>query len=91
VTLANPFPAGLIQPPGAGLGPTAQLGSTIGFLDTGRKMPYIWQYTGGFQFELRPGMLIEATYAGSQTEQLQVSNNLNVLTTDQLSLGTAVI
>ena len=91
ITVANPFPNGLVQPPGGSLGPTAQLGGSISFVDTAQKTPYIWQYSAGFEYELRPGVLIEATYAGSQTEQLQVSNNINVLSIDQLSLGTAYL
>jgi hypothetical protein len=34
-----------------------------------------------------PGTLVEASYVGSQTKQIQVSKGLNFLTVDQLALG----
>ena len=48
----------------------------------------MWQYSAGFQYEIARGTLIEATYSGSQTHALQVSRNINVLSADQLALGT---
>ena len=54
-------------------------------------MPWVWQYSAGFQFEVAKGTLIEATFAGSQTRALQVGRNINVLSADQLALGTAYL
>ncbi len=89
--LSNPFPNGLVQPPGAGLGLATQVGDSITFSDIGRKIPNVWQFSAGFQYELRPGLLIEATYSGSRTRQVQVSKNLNYLTPEQLALGTVYL
>jgi hypothetical protein len=89
--LSNPFPSGLTQPAGAGRGLTTLYGDTISFNDPGRSIPYVWQYSSGIQVELLQGVLIDATYSGSQTRSLAVSKNLNALTAQQLALGTAYL
>jgi hypothetical protein len=86
--LSNPFPSGLQPAPGASRGLATQAGDNIAFNDPGRSIPYVWQYSAGFQYEITPGTLIEATYSGSQTRALQVSKNINALTADQLAQGT---
>jgi hypothetical protein len=86
--LSNPFPSGLAAAPGSSLGLATQAGDNISFNDPGRSIPYVWQYSAGFQYEIASGTLIEATYSGSQTHALQVSRNINVLSADQLALGT---
>jgi hypothetical protein len=87
-TLSNPFPNGLIQRPGADEGLKTQVGDSISFNDSARRVPRVWQYSAGFQYEFLPGILAEATYVGSDSRQLQVSRSLSYLTTDQLALGT---
>jgi len=86
--LADPFPDGLIKPPGAGLGLKTQVGDGVTFNDLNREIPNVWQSSAGFQYELFPGLLLEASYVGSRTRQLQTSRNLNHLTKEQLGLGT---
>ena len=89
--LSNPFPAGLTQPPGAGRGLATLTGDAISFNDPGRSVPYVWQYSSGIQVEIFHGILIDATYSGSQTRSLPVSRNINALTASQLALGTAYL
>ncbi len=86
--LSNPFPNGLTPPPGASRGLATQVGDAISFNDSTRTVPWVWQYSAGFQYEIMRGVLIEATYAGSQTRALQTSRNINYLTEEQLALGT---
>jgi hypothetical protein len=89
--LSNPFPSGLQQPPGGARGLATQAGDSISFNDPGRSIPFVWQFSGGFQYEVARGMLMEATYSASRTHALAVSKSLNVLTNDQLALGTAYL
>jgi hypothetical protein len=89
--LSNPFPSGLTQPPGAGRGLGTLAGDNISFSDPGRSIPYVWQYSTGIQVEILNGILIDATYSGSQTRSLPVSKNINTLTADQLALGTSYL
>ncbi|MBI4875877.1 MAG: carboxypeptidase regulatory-like domain-containing protein [Acidobacteria bacterium] len=86
--LSNPFPYGLIAPAGASLGLSTQVGDAASFSDVARRIPTVWQYSAGFQFEPMPGLLLDASYVGSQTFDLQVARQLNFLTVDQLALGT---
>jgi hypothetical protein len=95
--LRNPFPTGLLQPPGASLGLKAQVGDAISFSDQNRRVPYVWQYSAGFQYEIARGTLVEVGYSGSRTYQLGMGlttntyMNLNSLTPDQLALGTVYL
>jgi hypothetical protein len=87
-TLSNPFPNGIIQPAGSALGLATGVGDGISFSDPNRHLPYVWQYSAGFQYEIYAGLLLEVSYSGSQTSRLQVSKEMNALTADQLALGT---
>ncbi|MCL4402349.1 MAG: TonB-dependent receptor [Acidobacteria bacterium] len=86
--LSNPFPNGLIQPAGASLGLKTQVGDSVTFADRGRRIPEMWQYSAGFQYEVVPGLLVDASYVGSRTDKLAVSRPLNYLTVEQLAMGT---
>jgi hypothetical protein len=86
--LSNPFPNGLIPPLGASQGLATQVGNSVSFRNLEQRIPHVWQYSAGFQYELVRGLLVEATYVGSQTADLQVSKNLLYLTKEQLALGT---
>ena len=87
-TLSDPFPNGLIQPPGASRGLATQVGDSLSFSDSRRRIPDVWQFSAGFQYELRTGLLVEAGYVGSRTRRIQISRALNYLTKEQLALGT---
>jgi hypothetical protein len=87
-TLSNPFPGGLIKPTGAAGGLATQAGDAVTVNDPTRRLPYMWQFCSGFQYELIAGLLVEASYMGRRTRQLQVSKDMNYLTIDQLNLGT---
>jgi len=89
--LSDPFPNGLTQPPGAALGLATQVGGATSFNDAQRKIPNVWQYSAGFQYELRPGLLADLSYVSSQTKQIGSSNNINSLTPEQLALGTVYL
>ncbi len=90
--LDNPFPDGLLAAPGASLGLLSQVGQGISYADPTRRIPYVWQYSAGFEYEIVGGILLEASYSASQSRRLQVSDrNVNVLTLDQLALGQAVL
>jgi Carboxypeptidase regulatory-like domain len=85
--LSNPFPNGLLATPGASRGLATQAGDSYTFSNPERVIPNVWQYSAGFQYEIRSGTLVEASYSGSQTKQIQVARSLNFLTREQLALG----
>jgi hypothetical protein len=89
--LSNPFPAGMLLPTGSSLGLATFTGQPISYVHQDRVIPYIQQYSAGFQHELPGQILLDVSYVGSQTRKLGVSKNINDLTTDQLALGTAFL
>jgi hypothetical protein len=86
-TLSNPFPSGLIQAPGSSLGMATLLGTGITFNNLARHTPLMWDYSAGFEYEVKPGLLLEAAYSGSETRWLPVSESLRFNSLDQLALG----
>jgi len=89
--LSDPLPTGVKQAPGAALGLATGVGGALSFNDALRQRPNVWQYSAGFQYELRPGLLVDLAYVGSQTNQIGSSKNINFLTPEQLALGTVYL
>jgi hypothetical protein len=65
--LDNPFPLGILQPSGASLGYLTNVGQPIVFDGRQRPIPRTYEYSVGFQRELPWNVVVEASYAGSQT------------------------
>ncbi len=87
----NPYPAGLLPPPGRnqGLATLVGRGFSYGYFD--RVIPYVHQFSAGFQQELPGRILVEASYAGSRTLALQTGKGINEVTAEQLRLGTDLL
>jgi hypothetical protein len=73
--LANPFPAGILQPPGSSLGPLTFLGRGVGFSNPDFVVPNVHQFSIGIQRELPWRIALEASYVGSRTRQEQTNWN----------------
>ncbi|MCI0388773.1 MAG: TonB-dependent receptor, partial [Acidobacteria bacterium] len=76
-SLVNPFPDGLRQATGAGLGLTTNVGNSVGFDPPHFKIPRTYQYSVGFQHELPNGILVEASYAGNYQIYINFGYNMN--------------
>lgn len=66
-SLENPFPNGYISPSGTSLGLLTNIGRGVGFDARQRPIPRTYQYSFGFQLRLPRNMMIDVSYAGSQT------------------------
>jgi hypothetical protein len=70
--ISNPFPTGLLMPSGSSLGVMTNLG--LGVAEPTRNMGTIAAYSqtwsGGLQYELRGGWLVEANYIGTKGTHL---------------------
>jgi hypothetical protein len=75
----NPFPDGVRKPPGSSLGLLTFLGRGFNFVDPEFKLPYVNQFSFGFQYELPWRSKFEVTYAGSRGRDLQGSLGENLL------------
>jgi Carboxypeptidase regulatory-like domain/TonB dependent receptor len=85
-TLTNPFPDGLLEPAGSGLGLMTNVGQGISFPYVGdAKNPLNHRWSLGIQRELPGLLLVEATYVGARGENLPVVRQLNGIPTGYLS------
>jgi len=97
VSLANPFPSGLVQPVGSGPGALSGVGTTISFVDQNRTAPRVQQYSADIQRELPHAMAISFGYIGARGDHLPLGGtvdtvvNINQLDPKYLALGTAVL
>lgn len=97
VTLTDPYPNGLLQPIGNGLGALTNVGSQISFFDQTSKAPYVHQYSVDLAREIGGNIAIGFEYVGATGVDLtlggsadNVALNINQLDPRFLSLGTAL-
>ena len=85
-TLANPFPNGLLDPVGSGLGLMTSVGQGVSFPYAGEvSNPRNHRWSLGVQRELPWRFLVEATYVGARGENLPVVRQLNAVPQQYLS------
>jgi hypothetical protein len=66
-SLQQPFPSGILAPPGAGGGALTNVGNDIQYDGRSRPIPRTYQYSIGIERELPWSLLVEGYYSGSQT------------------------
>ena len=81
--LTNPFPTGILAPPGRSLGLLTNLGQGISFISPTRVMPYSHTVSIGVQYQLPFRSVIEISYNGRFGRSLSTSYNRNTVTTAQ--------
>ncbi|MEO6925010.1 MAG: hypothetical protein ABI142_14380, partial [Bryocella sp.] len=91
VTLTNAFPNGLVPRVGSSLGLLTGVGGPIEFAYQAKTIPSLWTWSAGFQYQIPFQIVLDASYVGSKGRGLEVSKQLNYLTTGQLALGSAVL
>lgn len=82
-TMTNPFPAGIRLPDGAAKGLQTFLGQGFTFSNTDYKLPYIDQFSAGFQIRLPMESVLDVSYVGSRGRNLESSRPFN-----EISLAT---
>jgi hypothetical protein len=73
----NPFPNGILTPQGAAGGYSTFLGNGFNFVNTGFVVPYVHQFSLGFQYQLPWDSKIEVSYVGNRTKNLQTTRPFN--------------
>jgi len=69
--ISNPFPGGLIEPPGSSQGLNTNIGLGIdGPIRTWNQTPYVQTWSFGFQHELPGNTLVEMNYVGTKGTHL---------------------
>lgn len=84
-TLNNPFPSGLINPPGNSQGAATFLGRSFTFYNTDGKIPYTARWSSNVQRMLPGQFLLEVGYVGSKTIRLFVDRDINAVPNGYLS------
>jgi hypothetical protein len=84
-TINNPFPSGVINPPGNSLGAATFLGRSFLFYNTEGKLPYTARWSSNVQTMLPGQFLVEIGYVGSKTVRLFVDRDVNAVPNSFLS------
>ena len=91
--LADPFPAGLTQPPGSAEGLLTGVGQslTAGRAEANGVPRFLHgmseQFSMGFQFALPGQVSVETSYAGTISQRLTMTRNVNQYPDQFLALG----
>ncbi len=75
--ITNLFPTGIQVPPGSSLGLQTFVGRGFNFVNTSFEVPYVHQFSLGFQYELPWSSKIELAYVGNRTKKLQTNRPFN--------------
>ena len=78
--LQNPYPTGILTPTGAKGGLSTFLGQSVSFTNPNRVIPRVHQFSIGVQRELPSRSVLEVSYVGSRSQELNVSQNLDAVT-----------
>ncbi len=85
-TLQNPFPSGLLEPVGSGLGLMTNVGLGVAFPYNGEvSNPLNHRWSLGLQRELPGLFMVELTYVGAKGAHLPVTRQLNGIPLQYLS------
>jgi hypothetical protein len=77
--LNNPYPTGILTPTGSKGGLSTFLGQSVTFTNPDRVIPRVHQFSIGIQRELPGRSVLEVSYVGSRSQQLNVSQNLDAV------------
>lgn len=86
-SISNPFPSGLLAPVGSSLGLQTLLGQSPNFADPSGRIGYVYSYSFGIQKQLANQIRVEASYVGSRTFDVGVTNTYNALSKQNLAKG----
>lgn len=91
ISLANPFPTGILKPVGSSDGMATGLGQSITFADPNMNIPRTQQYSLSVQHQFSMNWLASATYVGNRISRLPLNQQLNYLPISALNLGAAAL
>lgn len=86
-SLSNPFPTGVLQPPGSSLGLMTLLGQGPGFVNPDVGISYVHQFSFGIQRQLPGNIALDMSYVGSRTLSVPVGKGVNEPGVDVLDKG----
>lgn len=84
-TLSNPFPDGVQEPIGAGLGFQTNLGNAVTFFNPDPDIAKMERWQLSLQRELPGGFVVELAYVGNRGSDIEINRNLNATPLKYLS------
>jgi hypothetical protein len=75
----NPFPSGLLLPPGSSAGPLTNIGQSLTVVNPKFILPHMDQFSFGFQYALPGHSKIDASYVGSRGNNLESAQAVNFI------------
>jgi hypothetical protein len=90
--VSNPFPNGVVQPPGRSLGGLTDVGISPTAVENYRPTPYVEQWTYGLQYAISPNNMVDVTYLGNHGVKLTFGGvQMDQLPIQDLSMGNALL
>jgi len=89
--LSNPYPTALVQPVGSSQGLATLVGQGFSFYDTNIQIPMNHQFSFGIQREIPWGMVVDVSYIGSRTRNLNTSKGINEVSAADLARGASYL
>lgn len=86
-TLSNPFPSGLVSPPGSSLGLATNLGQAVSFYPKRLLNDYAERWDLDLQQQIPGGILFEVGYVGQHGVHVGTSRNINYVPSQYLNVG----
>ena len=84
-SLADPFPEGIVEPPGSSLGLKTFLGNSISYFAPDVRQGYVQRWSLNVQREFASRLLVEVGYVGNRATRLAMSQNFDVTPRSYLS------
>jgi hypothetical protein len=75
---SNPYPDGILQPQGAGLGYNTFVGRNQTWFNPNFVVPYIHQFSFGVQYQTSRNSTLDVSYVGSRTVGANDERNFNI-------------
>jgi hypothetical protein len=85
VTLSNPYPEGILQPPGSSLGVNTYLGQSVSFFQEAQRTPYSVRWNFNVQRQLAANLVLETGYVGNHSVHMPVDRALGFVPAEYLS------
>ncbi|MBI4875210.1 MAG: carboxypeptidase regulatory-like domain-containing protein [Acidobacteria bacterium] len=84
-TLSNPFPDGILEPVGAGLGAMTDVGNSVEFFNPAPMSSYNQRWQASLQRQFGGASVLEAAYVGNRSTKMEIDRDLNVVGNSLLS------
>ena len=78
----NPFPGGIVRPDGASQGLNTFAGRNFSWYNPDFKIPHVHQFSFGFQYQVSRTGMLDFSYVGNRTRNLQTNKDSNLPSLD---------